>query len=421
MNQVPAAASPNLSDLEFWRRPISERAAVFDDLRAGPRPLYYDLMLTEGSLVTDRRGFYVLPSFDEVTEASKSPEKFCSGKGATSTADLPQEFNDFFGSMINMDDPRHQRLRGLVSSAFTPRQMKRIEDSVVRLAGEILERVRPQGECDFVTEIAARFPLEIICEMMGVPEDRYDEVFHNSNIILGAADEEYVPDINKAEHEILSAGLALAELMNEISADRIDNPADDLTSALLHAEIDGERLTREELASFFILLLVAGNETTRNAISWGLHLLTENPEQKALWMADPEGRTAGAVEEIVRWASPVMFMRRTVAVPEAELGGATYVEGDKLMLHYWAANRDPLHFDRPNEFDITRDGPEPHVGFGAPGPHYCLGAHLARRELGVIFNEIFTRMPDLVATAQPDRLRSAFINGVKHLPCRWTP
>ena len=206
--------------------------------------------------------------------------------------------------------------------------------------------------------------------------------------------------------------------MRDLGRHRTENPTDDVTSALVNAQIDGERLTPDELASFFILLVVAGNETTRNAISWGLHLLTENPEQRAAWLADLDGVTPTAVEEIVRWASPVIFMRRTLAT-DAVLGGQEMREGDKVALFYWAADRDPAHFADPDRFDVRRS-PNPHIGFGGPGPHFCLGAHLARREMSVMFRELLTRVPDIHATAQPRRLQSMFINGIKQLPVAFT-
>jgi cytochrome P450 len=213
---------------------------------------------------------------------------------------------------------------------------------------------------------------------------------------------------------LLQAGNELAELMRDLGRHRIENPTDDVTSALVNAEIDGEKLTPDELASFFILLVVAGNETTRNAITWGLKLLTDHPEQQAAWLADLDGVTPTAVEEIVRWASPVIFMRRTLSV-DAVLGGRSLSAGDKVLLFYWAANRDPAHFTDPDAFDVRRT-PNPHVGFGGPGPHFCLGAHLARREMSVMFRELLTRVPDIRATAEPRRLRSMFINGIKEMP-----
>ena len=411
----------DISDVAFWQAPLEHRSAAFAVLREQAPYRYFELPERQADFGDpNERGYYALVRYSDVVQASKHPDLFCSGAGATSVFDMQSEFNDFFGSMINMDDPRHKRLRGLVSAGFTPRQLRRVEDSVQRLAEEIVERVAPQGACDFVTEVAAALPLEIICEMMGVPKSQYQYVFEQSNIILGAGDPEYVPDPSKVVDAILGAGFGLAQLMTELAEERRQKPTDDLTSALVNAEVDGERLSTAELASFFILLLVAGNETTRNAISWGLHLLTENPDQRLLWMDDFEGRAQGAVEEIVRWASPVIYMRRTVTTDGTRLGLHEFSAGDKVMLNYWAADRDPAVFEEPDAFRIGRPTTVPHLGFGAPGPHFCLGAHLARREITVMFRELFRRVPDIRATAEPDRLTSSFINGIKHLPCEFT-
>jgi cytochrome P450 len=410
------AGRPDLSDLGFWTLPITERAAAFAALRERePVPFFPepDIGLHRGP------GFYALTRLDDVVEASRNAAVFTSGKGATNVVDQPPEFREFYGSMINMDDPRHARLRRIVSRGFTPRRLADLTDEVQRTARAIVDDVIDQGECDAVGAISARLPLKIVCDMMGVPESQYGFVFDRSNIILGPNDPEYVAETGNIITALLQAGHDLAELMRDLGRHRAENPTDDVTSALVNAEIDGERLTPDELASFFILLVVAGNETTRNAISWGLHLLTEHPEQRAVWLADVDGVTPTAVEEIVRWASPVIYMRRTLAV-DAVLGGRQMSEGDKVALFYWAANRDPAHFRDPDAFDVRRT-PNPHVGFGGAGPHFCLGAHLARREMTVMFRELLTRVPDIAATAPPQRLKSMFINGIKRLPVAFTP
>jgi cytochrome P450 len=410
------AGRPDLSDLGFWTLPITERAAAFAALRERePVPFFPepDIGLPRGP------GFYALTRLDDVVEASRNAAVFTSGKGATNVVDQPPEFREFYGSMINMDDPRHARLRRIVSRGFTPRRLAALTDEVQRTARTIVDDVIDQGECDAVGAISARLPLKIVCDMMGVPESQYGFVFDRSNIILGPNDPEYVAETDNIIGALLQAGHDLAELMRDLGRHRAENPTDDVTSALVNAEIDGERLTPDELASFFILLVVAGNETTRNAISWGLHLLTEHPEQRAVWLADVDGVTPTAVEEIVRWASPVIYMRRTLAV-DAVLGGQQMREGDKVALFYWAADRDPAHFRDPDAFDVRRS-PNPHVGFGGAGPHFCLGAHLARREMTVMFRELLTRVPDIAATAPPQRLKSMFINGIKRLPVAFTP
>ncbi|HEY7946650.1 MAG TPA: cytochrome P450, partial [Acidimicrobiales bacterium] len=229
---------------------------------------------------------------------------------------------------------------------------------------------------------------------------------------------EYIPEGADPVVSLLNAGAELAGLMEGLAVFRAENPTDDLTSALLHANVDGESLTHAELSSFFILLLVAGNETTRNAIAHGLWLLTEHPDQRALWTQDVDGVTATAVDEIVRYATPVIFMRRTVT-GATTLSEHDFKEGDKVILFYNSANRDEDVFSDPDVFDVTR-APNPHIGFGAPGPHFCLGAHLARREITVMFRELFRHLPDIQASAEPDRLLSSFINGIKHLPCTFT-
>jgi cytochrome P450 len=404
---------PNLSDIEhFWTAPIAERAAAFAALRERePVPFFAEPafgMLPPGA------GYWALTRLEDVVEASRNPRIFTSGAGSTNIADMPPEFLEFFGSMINLDDPRHSRLRRIVSRGFTPKRLAALTEEVQRTATQIVDDALAMGECDAVRSIAARLPLKIVCDMMGVPASQYDFVFDQSNVILGASDPEYVPDAENIVMAVLRAGNELAELMRELGRAREQSPTDDVTSALVNAQIDGERLTPDELASFFILLVVAGNETTRNAITWGLHLLTENPGQRAAWLADIDGGTPGAVEEIVRWASPVIFMRRTLAT-DAVLGGQPMSAGDKVAMFYWAANRDPAHFADPDAFDVRRT-PNNHVGFGGPGPHFCLGAHLARREMSVMFRELLTRAPDVHATAPPRRLQSMFINGIKELP-----
>ena len=353
-----------------------------------------------------------------MVEASRNPEVFSSGKGATSIADLPVEFNEYFGSMINMDDPRHARLRRIVSRAFTPRMIQRFADDVAGIAAGIVDDLRATGPCDFVEHVAARLPLTIICQLMGIPDDSYAMVLRNSNVILSGMDPDLISeDMDEAVGQILASGAELADLVTRLGQQRAEKPGDDLVSALVTANIDGEQLTTAELASFFILLVVAGNETTRNALSHALVLLTDFPEQRELLLADVNGRLEGAVEEIVRYASPVMFMRRTVT-RDYQMNGHEYREGDKAVLFYWSANQDESVFTEPARFDITRS-PNPHVGFGAPGPHFCLGAHLARREITVMLRELLTRVPDIRAAGPPDRLLSSFINGIKHVPCEF--
>jgi methyl-branched lipid omega-hydroxylase len=308
-------AGIDLSETAFWGLPLADRAAAFATLRAQDRPAFFPE--PEVAFSAKGPGFYALVRHADVTEASRHPEVFSSRKGATSIVDLPVEFNEYFGSMINMDDPRHARLRRIVSRAFSPRLIAKFEEDVRRAAAAIVDDLLAAGPCDFVQHVAARLPLKIICDMMGISANRYEMVLANSNIILSGADPEFISDnADQAVLQILGAGQALSELVTSLAAERAQAPGDappaDLVSALVTANIDGEQLTSAELASFFILLVVAGNETTRNALSHALMLFTEFPAQRALLLADLEGRIEGAVDEIVRYASPVMFMRRTL-------------------------------------------------------------------------------------------------------------
>jgi methyl-branched lipid omega-hydroxylase len=408
-------AGIDLSANEFWALPLPERAASFALLRAQQPQFFAE---PEAPFAEQGPGYYALVRHTDVVEASKHPEVFCSSRGATNIVDLPVEFNEYFGSMINMDDPRHARLRRIVSRAFSPRMIARFEDDVRLAAAAIVDDLLAAGPCDFVSQVAARLPLKVICDMMGIPDDQYEMVLANTNIILSGFDPEFLSaDPDEVVVQLLGAAQALADLVTSLAATRAQAPGEDLVSALVTANIDGEQLTSAELASFFILLVVAGNETTRTALSHALRLLTEFPRQRALLLADLEGRIGGAVEEIVRYASPVLFMRRTLT-RDYTMNGQDYRAGDKVVLFYYSANRDEAVFTDPERFDITRS-PNPHVGFGAAGPHYCLGAHLARRELTVMLRELLTRVPDITA-GEPDRLLSSFVNGIKRLPCEFT-
>jgi methyl-branched lipid omega-hydroxylase len=407
----------DLSQNEFWAQPPAQRQAAFARLRSlGGPPHYAD---PQSPIPTDGRGFYALVRYADVAEASRNADIFSSARGATSLIDLPAEFNEYFGSMISMDDPRHARLRRIVSRAFTPKMIKKFDEDVQRTAAGIVDDLLATGPCDFVENVSARLPLEIICEMMGIGDEHYATVLKNTNIIAAGADTEFVSaDIAEEITQILTAGGELSDLVTQIAARKEREPGEDLVSALATANIDGEKLTSAELASFFILLVVAGSETIRTAISHALMLLTSYPDQRALLLADFDGRIAGAVEEIVRYASPVIWMRRSVT-RDTVMNGHKYCEGDKAVLFYWSANRDESVFAHPDRFDITRT-PNPHVGFGSAGPHFCLGAHLARREVSAMLRELLHRIPAIRAVGEPDRLHSSFINGIKHLPCEFS-
>ena len=419
--QTLALDEIDLSDIELWTRPLAEREGAFLTLREQDPIRFFQEPDLESEILPRGPGYWSLTRHADVLEASKHPDLFCSGKG-TNIGDLPEPFLEFLGSMINMDDPRHARLRRIVSRGFTPKQLDSMKADVESIAAGIVDDVIERGEGDFVTDVAATLPLRIIVDMMGIPRSQERFIFDRTNVILGLADEEYVPE--QTESGIVGALLGAAQdltlLITELGEARVKEPQDDLTTALVTAEVDGESLSPAELASFFVLLVVAGNETTRNAISHGLLALTEHPDQLAAWQADFDGLAPTAVEEIVRWATPVIHFRRTVTQDGARLGDHEFAAGDKVVLWYASANRDAAVFDDPFRFDLTRT-PNDHLGFGGPGPHFCLGAHLARREITVMFRELLRRMPDLRAAGEPVRLRSNFINGIKHLPASWTP
>ena len=416
----------DLSDLEWWARPLVEREEGFALLRA-QRPIARMVMpefdFPEApALSQPETEYWAVTRHAELIEASRQPALFCSGQG-TNILDLPVPFLEFFGSMINMDDPRHARLRRIVSRGFTPRQLELLRADVEGVAAGIVDEIAERGSCDFVTDVAALLPLRVIVDLMGIPRSQEQFIFDRTNVILGFTDPEYVTDLEDPAAvmgALLTAGQDLASMVQELAEDRVRNPQNDLISALVTSEVDGEHLTTAELASFFILLVVAGNETTRNAIAHGLWLLTENPDQRDRWLTDIPGLAPTAVEEIVRLASPVMHFRRTVTADGVRLGDHEFSKGDRVVLWYWSANRDEAIFDDPSRFDIGRT-PNDHVGFGGPGPHFCLGAHLARREISVMFHELLSRLPDIHVVGNPDRLRSNFINGIKHMPAEFTP
>ncbi len=407
----------DLSDIDgFWTLPMSVRDAAFETLRREDPIRFFAELETE--YLAPGPGYYAITKHADIVEASRHPELFKSGSGVN-IPDLPPEFNEFFGSMIALDDPRHARLRKLVAAGFTPRMLQRNMEDVETAAKTIVERLREEGPgCDFVTACAAWLPVKIICDMMGIPESQHEFVFDMTNIILSQGDPEFIPEGENPLEAFLGAGAALAALMDDVAGHADGGDGDDLTHALVNAEIDGDKLSSAELQSFFVLLCAAGNETTRNSISWGLTYLSENPEQKALLQSDLETHMPGAVEEIVRLASPVIHFRRTVTRDQVQLGGKEFNTDDKIVMFYGSGNRDHDVFDDPYVFDLTRDNKD-QIGFGGPGPHFCLGAHLARRQINVLYKELLTQLPDIHASGEPDRLRSNFINGVKHLSCSW--
>ena len=406
----------DLSDPEFWVQPRDWRFGAFKTLRDESPFHFFEERMVENSPIPPGPGYRALVRHDDIWHVSRNPQLFCSGNGSN-IGDLPVEINEFFGSMINMDDPKHFRLRSIVSKGFTPKEITALEESVRVRSRSVIDRMFerfPERECDFVREVAALMPLQIICDMMGIPESDEEMIFNWTNTILGVGDPEYVgtfDDLVRVGGEIFSYALALGE-------DRLKNPRNDIASVMMNAEVDGQRLSAQEFGSFFILLVVAGNETTRTAIGHGMRELTLNRDQRELWFNDFETHTKTAVEEIVRYATPVIHFRRT-ATEDTEINGQKIAAGEKVVMFYQSGNRDERVFTNPDSFDIRRPMAPAQVGFGAGGPHFCLGANLARREVAVMFDEIRRRVPTLEITSEPAYLQSSFINGIKRMNCAW--
>jgi cytochrome P450 len=410
------AGLPDISQWDFWTGDRAARARAWRVLRDTPGLPFYPERTFADSPFDPGPGYYAVTRHDDVWHASRHPELFCSGKGSN-IADLPQELNEFYGSMINMDDPKHFRLRSIVSKGFTPKHISDLDEQIKAKAGELVDRMianHPDRSADVVAEFSGPLPLEIICSMMGIPASDTGQIFDWTNTILGAGD----PEFGGSYERLMEVSLAIFAYAQAMGEDRRANPTGDITSALMAAEVDGDQLTPQEFGSFFILLVVAGNETTRNAISHGIKALSDFPEQRERWFDDFDAHARTAVEEIVRWSTPVIHFRRTVTA-DTSLGGQDLEAGDKVVLFYESANRDERVFPQPDEFDVTRPLQPVQVGFGAGGPHFCLGANLARREITVAFDEIRRRLPELRASVEPDYLQSNFINGIKRLPCTW--
>lgn len=404
----------NLGDWNFWARPHDWRDSAFTTLRREAPVAFFPEMEFPGT--KPGKGFWALTRHEDVVRASRNPRLF-SSYPTMAIQDTTEEAARAFGtSMICMDDPRHRLLRAIVEKSFRPRVVARAEESVRARAERLVAQMiadHPDGTADFVEAVAAPLPLQVICDMMGIAEEDQPRVLWWTNVIMGEAPtESRLADRDRAAQEIAAFAL-------ELSEDRRSHPTDDLTSALVEAEVEGERLTPDELVGFFVTLLSGGNETTRNSMSHGLYELTRRPDEKAVWWSDFDGHARTAVEEIVRWASPVLYMRRR-ATQDTEIGGQEIAAGDKVVLWYNSANRDESVFTDPFRFDVTRN-PNPQVGFGAGGTHFCLGANLARRELTMAFSELHRQIPDIQAVGVPEYPINPFVNGITTMQCAWTP
>ena len=368
----------------------------------------------------DGPGFWVISKHADVVTCNRDAASFSSQAARGGVVGLeertggPSEAEAAGGNlMLFMDPPDHTRYRKLVNRGFTPRMIGQLEPHIRDLTDQVLDAAMANGgEMDFVVEVAAELPLEVIAELIGVPREDRHKIFEWSNRMIGSEDPEYAV----AADEVFQAQVEMFMYAQQLAEQRRSHPLDDIITALLSSEVDGESLSDMDFNLFFLLLSVAGNETTRNAIAHGMNAFLERPDQYELLVSDPDRYLPGAVEEILRWATPVMYFRRN-CTRDTVVGGQTMREGDKISLWYVSANRDEDVFEDPFRFDITRD-PNPHIAFGGGGPHFCLGAQLARLEIRLLFEELAKRYPRVEALGQPDRLRSNFIGGIKHLPVR---
>jgi cholest-4-en-3-one 26-monooxygenase len=315
--------------------------------------------------------------------------------------------------MLTMDPPSHTRHRRLVNRGFTPKMIGMLEPHIREVTVQIIEAAIAKGEIDFVTEVASELPLQVIAELMGVPQEDRHKVFDWSNRMIGSDDPEYAV----SEENVQNAQIEMFMYAQSLADKRRAEPREDIITKLLEADVDGDQLTEMDFNLFFLLLAVAGNETTRNSISHGMNAFLENPAQYKLLVENPDLMDT-AIEEILRWASPVMYFRRNVT-EDIDYKGHEIKAGDKVSIWYVSGNRDEDIFDDPFKFDITRS-PNDHIAFGGGGPHHCLGANLARMEMRLLFEELTQRVPNIESVGQIQRLRSNFIGGIKHLPVKFS-
>ena len=359
-------------------------------------------------------GYWCITRYHDLKAVSRDPATFSSELGGTLLRDIdPAGLPLMRQIMLNMDPPRHVKYRRLVQKGFTPRLVGKQEAHIRELARRIVDRVAPRGECEFVSEVASELPMQVICEMVGVPEEDRRRIYDLSNLLIGFDDPEY----QKSREQGMQASIEMFVYASKLAARAKAEPHDDLVTALVEGEVDGERLSERDYNSFFLLLSVAGNETTRNMTTHGIRLLMEHPDERAKILRDLS-LVPTATEEILRYNPPVMYFRRT-ALADTEIRGQKIRRGEKVALYYPSANRDEDVFPEPDRFDVTR-APNDHLAFGI-GEHFCLGASLARLELHLLFEEVLRRMPDMEPAAPIRLLRSNFIDGVKEMRVRYTP
>jgi len=357
-------------------------------------------------------GFWALTGYDEVVAVSRDSDTFSSEASGVFFSDPPPEsLATLRLMMLTMDPPRHTRLRLIVNKGFTPRQVQRLHRRIEEMASAIVEAVAPKGECDFVRDVAGELPSMVIAELMGIPLD-------DGRMLYGLTEQMHSDEVGAPSAKSLEAQLAMFNYAHELAEAKLAHPADDIASSLLAAEVDGERLSEVEFNLFFLLLINAGGDTTRNLVAGGTLALLDHPDQRQRLEAGP-GLLGSAIEEMLRYAPPVIVFTRT-ATRDTELRGVSVRAGQKVAMFYPSANRDEAHFEDPERFDVTRD-PNPHVAFGGGGTHFCLGANLARVEAAALFKQVLARMRGLEFAGPVERLRSNLIAGIRTMPVRFTP
>ncbi len=403
----------DLSSRAFWSTTAADRERSFAVLRA-ERPVSWHPPVEDALMPDpDDPGYWAVTRRADIVAVSRDSEVFRSGNGVMFES-IPVELLEASQSFLAMDPPRHTKLRKLAHAAFTPRQVRRIEESIQANAKAIVEELRAAGSgADFVDHCAKELPIRTLSDMVGIPESERERMAHATDTMVSWADPVYLQG-RPALEVIFEQQMYLHQVVGTLAAERRENPGDDLISSLVHAEVDGDRLTDAEVAAFFVLLSVAGNDTTRQTISHTMKALTDFPDQRAWLLADYENRIGVAVEEFVRWATPVMTFRRTAAT-DFELGGQRIAAGEKVVMFYPSGNWDTEAFDHPERFDLSRS-PNPHVGFGGGGLHFCLGAHVARAQLRAIFSELLGQLPDIQAS-DATYVAGNFVHAVRSLPC----
>ena len=403
----------DVSSLEFWTTTAPEREQTFATLRA-ERPISWHPTPESGLLDDpDDPGFWAVVRHADIVEVSRRNDVFVSGKGVM-FANVPEEMLEASQSFLAMDPPRHTLIRKLVSAAFTARRISRISAEIEADARTIVqELVRGGSDVDFVEHCSSKLPIRTLARMMGIPQSDWDTVVTHANALVSAADPVFCAGRDPIQI-LLDSLFALHQTALDLAARRREHPEDDLMTNLTQAEVDGQRLTDAEIAAFFVLLSVAGNDTTRQTTSHAMRALTLYPSQRAWLREDFEGRIGSAVEEFVRWATPVMTFRRTASAA-FDLHGQRIEEGEKVVMFYSSGNMDSAVFDRPDQFDLSRK-PNPHVAFGGGGVHYCLGSNVAKVQLKAIFRELMTQVPQL-EVGDPAYVPGAFIHAIRTMPC----